>query len=133
VNIQFERVDEAIAMSAMYMANHTKIKGIVALTESGSTPLWMSRISSGIPIFALSSAEETLGRATLFRGVFPIYHRIDERHDHADVNRDVVRELRKWNLAKDGDKFIITKGDLTGVKGGTNALKVIVVGQGLTP
>lgn len=133
MNIEFERDDEAIAMSAMYMANHTKIKGIVALTESGSTPLWMSRISSGIPIFALSSLEETLGRVTLFRGVFPIYHKIDETHDHAEVNRAIVNELRKWNLAKNGDKFIITKGDLTGVKGGTNALKVIVVGQGLTP
>ena len=71
VTIQFERDDEAIAMSAMYMANHTKIKGIVALTESGSTPLWMSRISSGLPIFAFSSSERTLGRVTLFRGVFP--------------------------------------------------------------
>jgi pyruvate kinase len=133
MDIEFERDDEAVAMAAMYMANHTKIKGIVALTESGSTPLWMSRISSGIPIFAMSSSEATLGRVTLFRGVFPIYHAIDERHDHAEVNRDVVRELRKWNLASNGDKFIITKGDLTGVKGGTNALKVIVVGQGLTP
>jgi pyruvate kinase len=133
VSIQFERDDEAIAMSAMYMANHTKIKGIVALTESGSTPLWMSRISSGLPIFAFSSLEETLGRVTLFRGVFPIYHRINEQHDHAEVNRHIVSELRKWNLAKNGDKFIITKGDLTGVKGGTNALKVVVVGQGLTP
>lgn len=133
MNIEFERDDEAIAMSAMYMANHTKIKGIVALTESGSTALWMSRISSGIPIFALSSSEETLGRVTLFRGVFPIYHKIDVAHDHAEVNRAVVSELKKWNLAKNGDKFIITKGDLTGVKGGTNALKVIVVGQGLTP
>jgi len=133
VNIQFERDDEAIAMSAMYMANHTKIKGIVALTESGSTPLWMSRISSGIPIFAMSSSEETLGRVTLFRGVFPIFHKTNENDDHAGVNRGIVRELRKWNLAKNGDKFIITKGDLTGVKGGTNALKVIVVGQGLTP
>ena len=100
MNIEFERDDEAIAMSAMYMANHTKIKGIVALTESGSTPLWMSRISSGIPIFALSSSEETLGRVTLFRGVFPIYHKIDETHDHAEVNRAIVSELRKWNLAK---------------------------------
>ncbi len=130
---EFVRDDEAIAMAAMYMANHTKIKGIVALTESGSTTLWMSRISSALPIFAMSSSEESLGRVTLFRGVFPIYHKIDERHDHAEVNRDVVRELRKWNLANNGDKFIITKGDLTGVKGGTNALKVIVVGQGLTP
>mgnify|MGYP006275218941 CR=1 FL=1 len=130
---QFQRDDEAIAMSAMYMANHTKIKGIVALTESGSTPLWMSRISSGIPIFAFSRVEETLGKATLFRGVFPIYFELEDSQDHAEVNRNIVKELRKWNIAKDGDKFIITKGDLTGIKGGTNALKLIVVGQGLTP
>jgi len=133
IHDQFERDDEAIAMSAMYMANHTKIKGIVALTESGSTPLWMSRISSGIPIFAFSSQEKTLGKVTLFRGVFPIYFKIEENQDHAEVNRSVVKELRRWNIAKDGDKFIITKGDLNGVEGGTNALKVIVVGQGLTP
>jgi pyruvate kinase len=133
INIQFERDDEAIAMSAMYMANHTKIRGIVALTESGSTPLWMSRISSAIPIFAFSSVEETLGKVTLFRGVFPIYFKVEGTPDHAEVNRSIVKDLRKWNVAKDGDKFIITKGDLTGVKGGTNALKVVVVGQGLTP
>jgi pyruvate kinase len=133
VNIQFERDDEAIAMSAMYMANHTKIRGIAALTESGSTTLWMSRISSGIPIFALSSEETTLGKVTLYRGVFPVYFKINPKHDHAEVNREIVKELRKWNRATDGDKFIITKGDLTGVKGGTNALKVVVVGQGLTP
>ncbi|GAB6140355.1 pyruvate kinase [Methylosoma difficile] len=132
VDHQFDRVDEAIAMSAMYMANHTKIKGIVTLTESGSTALWMSRISSAIPIFAFTGEEEALGRVTLYRGVFPIEFKNIEK-DHAEVNRDIVKQLRKWNLAKDGDKFIITKGDLTGIKGGTNALKVIVVGQGLTP
>ncbi|MGR9087975.1 MAG: pyruvate kinase [Gammaproteobacteria bacterium] len=133
IQIQFQRDDEAIAMSAMYMANHTKIKGIVALTESGATPLWMSRISSGIPIFAMSSQEKTLGKVTLYRGVFPIYFQIQPNQDHVEVNRGIVKELRKWNKAKDGDKFIITKGDLNGVEGGTNALKVIIVGQGLTP
>jgi len=133
INIQFERDDEAIAMSAMYMANHTKIKGIVSLTESGSTVLWMSRISSAIPIFAMSSHESTLGKVTLYRGVFPVYFKIEPTQEHAEVNRNVVAELRKWNKAKDGDKYIITKGDLNGVEGGTNALKVIVVGQGLTP
>ena len=134
INIQnFDRDDEAIAMSAMYMANHAKIKGIVALTESGSTPLWMSRISSGIPIFAFSSQEKTLGKVTLYRGVFPMYFKIEDNNDHAQVNRSIVKELRKWNNANDGDKFIITKGDLTGIEGGTNALKVIVIGQGLTP
>jgi len=133
INIQFNRDDEAIAMSAMYMANHTTIKGIVALTESGSTPLWMSRISSGIPIFAMSGQEKTLGKVTLYRGVFPIYFNIEANQDHVEVNRNIVKELRKWNKAKDGDKFIITKGDLNGIEGGTNALKVIIVGQGLTP
>ncbi len=133
INIQFDRVDESIAMSAMYMANHTKIKGIVALTESGATPLWMSRISSGIPIFAMSSQEKTLGKVTIYRGVFPIYFKLEPNQDHAEVNRNIVKKLRIWNRAKNGDKFIITKGDLNGVEGGTNALKVIIVGQGLTP
>jgi pyruvate kinase len=93
----------------------------------------MSRISSGIPIFAMSGQEKTLGKVTLYRGVFPIYFKIEANQDHVEVNRSIVKELRKWNKAKDGDKFIITKGDLNGIEGGTNALKVIIVGQGLTP
>jgi len=129
---QFERVDEAIAMSAMYMANHTKINGIAALTESGSTALWMSRISSGIPIFAFSSRPETLGRVVLYRGVFPVLF-TENLQDHAEVNRQIVDKLRKRKSAENGDTFIITKGDLSGIPGGTNALKVVVVGQGLTP
>jgi pyruvate kinase len=132
-SVNFERDDEAIARSAMYMANHTQIKGIVALTESGATPLWMSRISSGLPIFAMSRLEKTLGKVTLYRGVFPIYFPLELNMDHGEVNRNIVKELRKWKQAKDGDKFIITKGDLNGVEGGTNTLKVVVVGQGLTP
>lgn len=132
IDTQFQRVDEAIAMSAMYMANHSKINGIAALTESGATPLWMSRISSGIPIFAFSSSEKTLGRVTLYRGVFPFYF-THEAQDHVEVNRDIVNALKNRGQASEGDKFIITKGDLTGVQGGTNALKVITVGEGLTP
>ncbi len=128
----FDRVDEAIAMSAMYLANHSEIVGIVALTESGSTPLWMSRISSGIPIFAMSSHEETLGKATLYRGVFPMYYEVIAE-DHAEVNRDVIGILKEHGQAKQGDQLIITKGDLTGVPGRTNALKVVTVGEGLTP
>ena len=132
VECQFERVDEAIAMSAMYMANHSEIEGIVSLTESGSTPLWMSRISSAIPIYAFSSCEKTLGRMTIYRGVFPVFYTL-EKQDHAQVNREILDELRKFGQAKQGDKFIITKGDLTGQVGGTNALKVVTVGEGLTP
>lgn len=131
VDIQFERVDEAIAMSAMYLANHTKIHGIAALTESGSTTLWMSRISSGIPIFALSPHQETLGKVTLYRGVFPVLF-IHDLSDHAEVNRAIIAELKRRGVAVDGDTFIITQGDLEGIPGGTNALKVITVGNDLT-
>jgi pyruvate kinase len=128
VELQFERVDEAIAMSAMYLANHTKIHGIAALTESGSTTLWMSRISSGIPIFALSPKQETLGRVTLYRGVFPVLF-IQDLNDHAEVNRAIIAELKRRGVAVDGDTFIITQGDRKGIPGGTNALKVITVGH----
>ncbi|MDQ7089770.1 MAG: pyruvate kinase [Methylococcales bacterium] len=132
IECRFDRVDEAIAMSAMYMANHSEITGIVSLTESGSTPLWMSRISSSIPIYAFSGREKTLGRMTIYRGVFPVFYTL-EKQDHAQVNREILDELKKFGQAAQGDKFIITKGDLTGQVGGTNALKVVTVGEGLTP
>jgi pyruvate kinase len=126
VDDQFERVDESIAMSAMYLANHSKIHGIAALTESGSTTLWMSRISSGIPIFALSPRQETLGRVTLYRGVFPVLFAQD-LNDHAEVNIAIIAELKRRGVAAEGDTFIITQGDLKGIPGATNALKVITI------
>ncbi len=132
VDREFQRVEEAIAMSAMYMANHTKMRGIATLTESGTTPLLMSRISSAIPIFALSSQEKTLGKTTLYRGVTPIYFS-HEAQTHVEVNRDIIAQLRHYGFAQDGDQFIITKGDLIGTKGGTNDLKVVTVGHVLTP
>lgn len=121
---EFGRIDEAIAMSAMYLANHSKIDGIVALTESGSTTLWMSRVSSGIPILALSYHKKTLNRVTIYRGVFPVY--FPRKYiDCANVNGKIIEALKKYNLTKINSTFIITKGDFTGVIGGTNVLKVV--------
>jgi pyruvate kinase len=88
----------------------------------------MSRISSGIPIFALSSHEKTLGRVTLYRGVFPTYFS-HEKMDKADVNQYVIDKLRSRLLVNEGDSLIITKGDLIGNQGGTNSLKVVTVGK----
>jgi len=132
LDCQFSRTDEAIAMSAMYLANHSNVTGIATLTESGSTALWMSRISSGLPIFAFSSHKKTLGKVTIYRGVFPVYF-THESMDHADVNKGILDKLKARGCAKKGDTFIITKGDLTGEEGGTNALKVVTLGEGLTP
>ncbi|CAD6880857.1 Pyruvate kinase (EC 2.7.1.40) [Methylomonas albis] len=122
----FSTIDEAIAMSAMYLANHTKIAGIASLTESGSTPLWMSRISSEIPIFAFSSQERTLGRVTLYKGVFPIPF-AKEKMESASVTQSLIKALKTRGVVKPGDALIRTKGDLTGASGGTNSMKVINV------
>ena len=123
---KFSRIDEAIAMSAMYMANHTEIAGIASLTESGSTPLWMSRISSDIPIFAFSSCERTLGQVTLYKGVFPIPF-AKEKMESSSVTQSLIKALKARGVVKPGDALIRTKGDLTGASGGTNSLKVINV------
>jgi pyruvate kinase len=132
IDQRFKRVDEAIAMAAMYTANHLGVKAIVALTESGATPLWMSRISSGIPIYAFSRSSGTRGKVTLFRGVYPV--EFDVTHtDHARVNKEVIDELLRRGVVREGDLVIITKGDLAGVHGGTNAMKVVKVGQLVEP
>jgi pyruvate kinase len=131
IDTQFKQMDEAIAMGAMYLANHLNVKAIAALTESGSTVLWMSRISSGIPIFALTPHENTARRVTLYRGVYPI--KFPRKHqDHASLNRDMIDELKRRGVVSDGDIVIITKGDLE-IQGSTNALKLVQVGDMVGP
>ncbi len=119
-------------MATMYAANHLEVKAIAALTESGSTPLWMSRISSGIPIFALTAHVSTRRKVTLYRGVYPISFDSKSR-DHATINREAVDELKRRGVVRDGDLVIITKGDLMGVMGGTNAMKILRVGEEAPP
>jgi pyruvate kinase len=86
----------------------------------------MSRISSGVPIFALSSHPDTRTRISLYRGVYPIAH-TPLASEHVSFNQEVIKELRDAGAVENGDKLIITKGDLTGEEGGTNALKLIRV------
>lgn len=128
LDTRFARVDEAIAMAAMYAANHLGVTAIACLTESGSTPLWMSRISSGIPIYAMTPHVETRRKVTLYRGVYPVSFEIHTT-DHAEVNREAIDELVRRGAVRDGDLIILTKGDLTGVHGGTNAMKIVRVGE----
>ena len=128
INTEFKSIDEAIAMAAMYTANHLGVKAIAALTESGATTLWMSRISSGIPIYALTSHVETRRKVTLYRGVYPVsFEQLTK--DHAEINKEAVDELLRRGTVRDGDLVIITKGDLMGVMGGTNAMKIVRVGE----
>lgn len=123
-----KHVDEAIAMASMYIANHLDIKAITALTESGTTPLLMSRVNSHIPIYGLSRHEATLRRMTLYRGVYPIPFDATDI-DRRQLNASAIQELQKLGILNIGDIVIITKGDLIGVHGRTNALKIVTVGD----
>lgn len=130
LNLRFETIDEAIAMATMYSANHIGATAIAALTETGSTCIWMSRISSGIPIFAFTRHPATRRRVTLYRGVYPI--KFDITHtDPLMANKDIIHELLARNAVTNGDYVVITKGDLLGKRGGTNNMKIIKVGEAL--
>ena len=128
-HLMFDRVDEAIAMATMYTANHLNVDAIGALTESGSTVLWMSRISSGIPIYALSPLEKTRRKVSLYRGVYPIS--IDfEQIGKFNISSKVAALLNDKGIVKKGDQIIITRGDFLGEQaGGTNAMKIVSIGD----
>lgn len=124
----FVRHDKAIAMAAMYIANHVPIKAIVTLTESGSTPLWMSRVRSGIPIYALSRNAATCGRVTLFRGVYPVKFDLTQ-YKPWEISRHALAALVAKGILQTGDKVILTKGDKLAIDGFTNGLKILTVNE----
>lgn len=120
----FTRCDETIALSAMYAANHFHgIKAIVSLTESGHTPLIMSRIRSGVPIYCYTSHPATERRVALFRGVYALP--FDTRSmDREQVSASAVTALVESGQLKKGEWAIITRGD-TNQDGGTNTLRIV--------
>lgn len=125
----FSYVDQAIAMSVMYAANHMDVHALIALTESGSTALWMSRIRSDIPIFAFTRHEATLRRVALYRGVHPV-HFDSTRSQGVQLYDDLFAKLLEHKYAREGDLLIFTKGEMTGVSGGTNSMTILrVAGQ----
>ena len=122
----FTRTDEAIAAAVMYTANHMDVRAIVALTESGSTALWMSRIRSDIPIYAFTRHAATQRRVTLYRGVYPVA--FDVTHPAPEqMYPSIFQRMIDDGLAAEGDLIIVTKGELSGVSGGTNTMKIIKV------
>ncbi|OBS08118.1 pyruvate kinase [Acidihalobacter prosperus] len=128
MDVEFQYVDEAIAMATMYTANHLKVRAIAAMTESGSTCLWMSRISTGIPVYALTRHEQTSRKVSLYRGVYPMAFETIQS-SHAEANRQAVKLLLEQGVVSEGDLVIITKGDMMGMHGGTNAMKIVRVGD----
>ena len=127
IDREFGFIDEAIAMATMYAANHLQgVKAIVSLTESGSTPLWLSRIRSGLPIYALTRHKKTQRKVALYRGVEAMQFDVfDTPND--EVPRAAVNALKERGVVEEGDTVIVTMGDMMGVHGGTNSLKIMSV------
>lgn len=127
LNVTFNRIDQSIAYGALFTAYHLRVKAIAALTESGSTALWMSRHNIDIPIFAMTPIKATQRKASLYRNVrtLELAHSIDREA--------VLKEAQDLLLAKGvvqkGDMIVVTWGEPMGQVGGTNALKIMKIGD----
>jgi pyruvate kinase len=121
----FTRIDQSIALGALFTAYHLKVKAIAALTESGSTALWMSRHKIHIPIFALTKSITTQRAMTMYRNVTPI--QIDLSADREVALREVEEFLLNQGVIQSGDMVALTVGEPMGQAGGTNTLKIIKV------
>jgi pyruvate kinase len=125
-NKTFRRIDQSIAMGALFTAHHLGCKAILALTESGSTALWMSRYQIDVPIYGLTTTPLSERRMALYRNVSPILMAKLEDRDTALAAAE--RLLVERGVLKPGDTYAITCGEPMGYPGGTNMLKVCRVG-----
>jgi pyruvate kinase len=124
----FTRIDQSIAMAALFTAYHLKVKAIAALTESGSTALWMSRLNCGVPIYALTTDIRTRFKVSIFKGVYPLLMRYTG-HDRDQLLLEAEEELIRAGAVEIGDLIVLTCGEPIGQSGGTNTLKIVKVGE----
>ena len=128
MNRVFTRIDQSIAMAALFTAHHLKVKAIAALTQSGSTALWMSRLNSGVPIYALTPDQGTYNKLALFRDTRPLvmeYQAVDREKLLADSEALLVKQ----GAVQKGDLIVLTIGEPIGKSGGTNTMKIVKVGE----
>ncbi|MBN6065946.1 pyruvate kinase [Aggregatibacter actinomycetemcomitans] len=127
MDVEFDSIEETIAMSAMFAANHMKgVSAIIAMSSSGRTPLLMSRISSGLPIFALSRNQNTLNLCALYRGVTPIYY--DDVSRTIDGAQKAINLLKEKGFLMSGDTVLLTQGaEFANSGSNTNTCRILTV------
>ena len=128
LNRVFTRVDQSIAMAALFTAYHLKVRAIAALTQSGSTALWISRLNCGVPIYALTPEISTRYRLSLYRDVYPLMINY-MGHDRDHLLQEAEDQLVSAGLVQKGDLIVITFGEPIGAPGGTNTMKIVKVGE----
>jgi pyruvate kinase len=129
LDLTFNSVSETIALSAMYAANHLEgVQAIISLTESGQTSKLMSRITSGLPIYSLSRHDRTLNKTAIYRGVYPVEFDSTQSTD-ATLSDNILNSVAKHSTLKEGDKVILTHGDLMETVGASNTLKILTLSK----
>ncbi|WP_279432271.1 pyruvate kinase [Crenobacter luteus] len=128
LNREQHQVDQSIAMATLFTAQHIKVKAIAALTQSGSTALWMSRVDSGVPIYAVTPEETTRRKVSVFRDVFPM------KTDAIATTREAAlaqaeRALLDAGAVEKGDLVLMTVGEQMGKPGATNNMLIVRVGE----
>jgi pyruvate kinase len=123
----FSRIDQSIAMSALFTAYHTKAKAIVALTKSGATALWTSRYDSGVPVYAITPEPRSARKMALYRGVYALL--AEEATDRDVALREAEDLLLARGIVRNGDLIVLTVGEPMGKSGGTNTMKIVRVGE----
>ena len=126
INVRAERIDQAVAMATMVTVHSLPIKAIIALSESGSTAQWLSRVRSPVPIIALSPNRASLRRMRLFQHVRPLLF-VPEDMPNPRLARSAIEQVKRAGLIEKGDRIVMTLGDQQGVMGGTNTMKVLTV------
>jgi pyruvate kinase len=125
LNREFARVDQSIAMAALFTANHLPVKAIVALTQTGATALWTSRVNCGVPIYAMTPEVGTYRKLALYRDVYPMMLAHDCDQKSLLVSAEVT--LLQQALVQPGDLLVVTVGDAVGQMGSTNTMKIVRV------
>ncbi|THF62378.1 pyruvate kinase [Pseudothauera nasutitermitis] len=132
LNQVFTRIDQSIAMAAIWTAYHLKVKAIASLTQTGSTALWMSRPNSGVPIYALTPEVRARNQMTLYRAVYPLL--MSQQHTDRDILLwEAEQLLLDQGVVTYGDLIVLTIGEPIGAAGGTNTLKIVRVGEHRAP
>ncbi len=122
----FQSIDQSIAMASLFVALHLKIKAIASFTQSGSTALWISRLNSGVPIYALTPEDSTRRRMSLYRDVQPIFLP-QEQNDREGLIRMAEQKLVDAKIVSEGDLIVVTIGEPLGQSGGTNTMKIVEI------
>ena len=132
LNRLFTRIDQSIAMAAIWTAWHLKVKAIASLTQTGSTALWMSRLNGGVSIYALTPEASARNQMTLYRGVYPLL--MSQTHFDRDLLLwEAEQILLEQGVVEYGDSIVLTIGEPIGASGGTNTLKIVRVGEHQRP